>query len=85
MILEGIAMIRTCDLRQKEVINIRNAEKLGYIRDVEINFADGKIDAVIIPKRGGILNFFSTEKEYEILWGDIVKIGKEVVLVDYPE
>ena len=78
-------MIRTCDLRQKEVINIRNAEKLGYIRDVEINFADGKIDAVIVPKRGGILNLFSTEKEYEISWSDIIKVGKEVVLVDYPD
>lgn len=76
-------MIRTCDLRQKEVINIKNAEKLGYIRDVEINFEDGKIDAVIIPKRNGISKLFSSEKEYEILWSDIVKIGKEVVLVRY--
>lgn len=78
-------MVRTYDLRQKEVINIRNAEKLGFIRDVEINFDTGKIDAVIVPKRNGIFKIFSAEKEYEILWSDIVKIGREVVLVDYGE
>lgn len=78
-------MVRTCDLRQKEVINIRNAEKLGFIRDVEIDFDTGKIDAVIIPKRNSIFKIFSSEKEYEILWSDIVQIGREVVLVDYGE
>lgn len=78
-------MFRACDLRQKEVINIRTAEKLGFIRDVEINFDTGKIDALIIPKRKSILKIFSAEKEYEILWTDIIKIGNEVVLVDYGE
>lgn len=78
-------MVRTSDFRQKEVINIRNAEKLGYIRDVDINFETGKVDAVIVPKRTGIFKIFSTEKEYEILWSDIVKIGREVVLVDFFE
>lgn len=78
-------MFRACDLRQKEVINIRTAEKLGFIRDVEINFDTGKIDALIIPKRKSIFKIFSAEKEYEILWTDIIKIGNEVVLVDYGE
>ena len=78
-------MLRTYDLRQKEVINIRTAEKLGFIRDVDINFETGKVDAVIVPKRRGVFSFFSSEKEYEILWSDIVKIGREVVLVDYGE
>ena len=76
-------MVKTRDLRQKEVINIRTAEKLGFIRDVEINFENGKIDAVIVPKRKNLFFLFSSEKEYEILWSDIVKIGEEVVLVDY--
>ena len=76
-------MLRTYNLRQKEVINIRTAEKLGFIRDVEIDFENGKIEAVIIPKRGIISKLFSQKREHEILWSDIVKIGPEVVLVDY--
>ncbi len=75
-------LLRTYNLRQKEVINIRTAEKLGFIRDVEINFEDGSIETVIIPKRGGIFKLFSQEKEYEISWDNIVKIGREIVLVD---
>lgn len=78
-------MLRTYNLRQKEVINIKTAEKLGFIRDVEIDFENGKIEAVIIPKRGIVSKLFSQEREYEILWSDIVKIGPEVVLVEYGE
>ena len=78
-------MLRTYNLRQKEVINIKTAEKLGFIRDVEIDFENGKIEAVIIPKRGIISKLFTQEKEYEISWSDIVKIGPEVVLVEYGE
>lgn len=78
-------MLRTYNLRQKEVININTAEKLGYIRDVEINFENGSVETIIIPKRGVFSKLFSQEREYEILWSDIVKIGKDVVLVKYEE
>ena len=76
-------MLKACDLRQKEVININNAEKLGYIRDVEINFETGVIEAVIIPKKFSILNAFSDKKDYVIEWENIIKVGNEVVLVKY--
>ena len=78
-------MLRTYDLRQKEVINVRTAEKLGFIKDVDINFETGKVDAVIVPKKRRFPGVFLSEKEYEILWSDIIKIGREVVLVDYGE
>ena len=52
-------MVRACDLKQREVINIVTAERLGYITDVDIDFETGKIRSVIIPARYGILGFFS--------------------------
>ena len=78
-------MVRACDLRQKEVINIRTAERMGYINDVEINFETGNIDAIVIPRRKNIFNMISGKKDYVVEWNHIVKIGRELVLVEYRE
>lgn len=74
-------MVRACDLKQREVINIINAERLGYIYDVDIDFETGKINSVIIPGRRGILNLFSKKNDYIIPWDKIITVGRELVLV----
>lgn len=74
-------MVRACDLKQREVINIVNAERLGYIYDVDIDFETGKILSVIIPGKRGFLNFFSKRNDYIIPWDKIITVGRELVLV----
>lgn len=74
-------MIRACDLKQREVINIITAERLGYITDVDIDFETGKIRSVIIPNRRGILGFLSKKNDYVVPWKNIVTVGREIVLV----
>ncbi len=73
-------MVRACDLKQKEVINILDAQILGYICDVDIDFDTGRIRSVIIPSRRRLFNLFK-KKEYIIPWEEIYAVGKEVVLV----
>ncbi len=74
-------MVRACDLKQREVINIVNAERLGYIYDVDIDFETGKILSIIIPGRRGLFNFFSKRNDYIIPWDKIITVGRELVLV----
>lgn len=76
-------MFRSDEFRKKEVINIRTAEKLGFIRDIDVSFESGKIESIIIP--GGLFKFFSKHRDYVIPWECIVKIGPEIVLVDYTD
>lgn len=78
-------MLRACDLRQKEVINVCNASRLGYVYDVEINFETGNIDAIIVPGRSKILGILGKRDDYIIPWDDIVKVGEELVLVELHE
>lgn len=75
-------MLRSCDLRQKEVINIRTAERIGYIEDVDIDFETGRILNVIIPKHR---IFFLKRDDFIIPWESIVLVGNELILVDYCE
>jgi YlmC/YmxH family sporulation protein len=77
-----VIMNRCADLRQKEVINIADGKRLGFLLDLEINLEDGKIEALIIPAGGKILGFFGKDTEIVIPWEKIKKIGEEIILVE---
>ena len=81
MNIQGDFMVRACDLKQREVINIVNAERLGYIYDVDIDFETGKITSIISPGRKSIFGIFSKRNDYIIPWEKIVTVGRELVLV----
>ena len=49
--------MRICDLREKEVINICDGERLGFVEDVEFDLCTGKITHIIIP---GSCKFFDS-------------------------
>lgn len=75
-------MIKASELREKEIINVVDGSKLGMISDIEIDLEEAKIKAIIMPKPGGIMSFFSKANNIIIEWKDIVRIGREVVLVN---
>jgi YlmC/YmxH family sporulation protein len=78
-------MFRACDLRQKEVINICDASRLGYVYDVEINFSTGNVEAIIVPGKNRVLGIFGKRQDYIIPWEKIVQVGADVVLVEVHE
>ncbi|AFS78322.1 putative sporulation protein YlmC/YmxH [Gottschalkia acidurici 9a] len=75
-------MIKASDLREKEVINIRDGTRLGLIEDVEVNLEKGIIEAIIVPGSGSIFSLFSKSRDYIIGWRNITRIGSDVILVD---
>ena len=74
-------MFRGYSLRQKEVISITTAERLGYVRDVEISEKTGNIEAIIVPRKGCFLKRLFTGAELVISWNSIEVVGEEVILV----
>ena len=78
-------MNRSADLRQKEVINISDGRRLGFVCDVEINLEDGKIEAIIIPAGGRLFGILGKDSEFLIPWERIKKIGEDIILVDMDE
>ncbi len=74
-------MFRGYNLRQKEVINISTAERLGYIRDVEISESTGSVEAIIVPRRGCVLRRIFGGGELIIPWSAIETVGEDIVLV----
>lgn len=75
-------MARMYDLRQREVINLSDGARYGFVSDLEINTSDGKIIALIVPGPGRVLGVFGRDQEYRIPWDMISKIGDDIILVD---
>jgi YlmC/YmxH family sporulation protein len=79
---EGEKMISTSDLKEKEIINMVDGRRLGFVSDIEINLEKGRVDAVIVPGPGKFWGFFAKDRDYIITWNDIKKIGIDVILVE---
>ncbi|MDA8194798.1 MAG: YlmC/YmxH family sporulation protein [Thermaerobacter sp.] len=75
-------MLKTSELRMKEVINVVDGCRLGLIGDLELDLEQGRIKAVVILGSGRLLGLFGRERDIVIEWEKIHKIGRDVILVE---
>ncbi|NLI66748.1 MAG: YlmC/YmxH family sporulation protein [Tissierellia bacterium] len=76
-------MLKISEAKMKEVINIANGERLGYIYDFEIDLDKGMIVAMIMASNYKGFNFFTKTNDIVISWEEIVKIGQDTILVNF--
>ena len=76
-------MGRALTFKQKEVINLIDGRRLGYVQDVEADFWTGEITAIVVP---GTSKMFSMGNKGDITipWNKIKKIGDDIILVEIP-
>ena len=77
--------MRICELKQKEVINVTDCRRLGFVGDVDFDICTGRMLAIIVPGPGCLWGFLGREKEYVIPFGDICQIGEDIILGKYQE
>ncbi len=73
--------ITTLDaMKNKEVINISDGRRLGFVVDGQIDIIQGKLISIIVP---GECNFLGISKGEDILipWECIERIGDDIILV----
>lgn len=70
------------DFKHKEVINIKDAKRLGFVQDVTADFETGMIKEIIVPGNNKFFNLFSTGGEVIIPWNCIRRIGEDIILVE---
>ena len=73
---------RFTGLKCKEVVNIADGCRLGYVCDVEVDCKCGKIISIIVPGPGKCFGLLGRHEEYVIPWCDIRQIGDDIILVD---
>ncbi len=70
------------DFKHKEVINICDGRKLGYVQDVCANLKTGSITSIIVPGTSKPFSFLSGNDDIVIPWEKIKCIGENVILVE---
>lgn len=73
---------RVRELQKKEVINLSNGKRLGFVYDAEINLQTGILESLIVPCRNSIFRFFFKYEELIIDFDKIKKIGDDIILVE---
>lgn len=77
--------MKISEFQTKDVVNVLDGKRLGQVTDLEINLKHGRIDAIVVPGQGKFFGFFGNGNDVVIPWRNIVKIGKDVVLVRLDE
>lgn len=67
-------------LREKDVVNVCDGKKVGYICDILIDCDCGKICALYVSDR--FFGFTAQKSPAKIPWDKIVCIGEDTVLCD---
>ena len=70
------------DFKHKEVININNGKRMGYVQDVCADLESGAITSIIVPGENKITNMCTNKNDIMIPWEKIHCIGEDTILVD---
>jgi len=73
---------RGMDFKNKEVINIKDGKKLGFVQDVCADLETGKITSIIVPGGNKLISMFTDDNDIVITWEKIKCIGEEIILVE---
>lgn len=69
------------ELRCREVINLCDGGRLGYVNDLKIDLFSGRITALLLPPAGGVLGMLGRGEELCVPWDCIERIGEDIILV----
>lgn len=73
--------IRFSELRCREVVNVCDGARLGYVSDIDIDPNCGRVCALIVPGKYRFFGLLGREDDRVIPWDRIETIGEDIVLV----
>lgn len=71
------------ELRRKEVINIRNGLRIGFVSDVEIDLCNARIVSIIIYGRLKFFGLLGRHEDIIIKWENVDVVGEDTILVNF--
>lgn len=74
-------MARLRTLKKKEVINLEDGRRIGYVHDADVDLQDGSIKALIVRVRSSYLTGEGRNRELIIPYDRVVRSGGDVVIV----
>lgn len=73
---------RIGELRCKEVINVLDGSRYGYVGDAEVDLKTGQIQTLIVPGRLRLFGLLGREAERVFPWSAVRRFGEDIILVE---
>ncbi|MBP3692479.1 MAG: YlmC/YmxH family sporulation protein [Clostridia bacterium] len=71
------------ELRDKQVVCIKDGTILGYVCDVEVDIHNGCLVSIIIFTKKGMFSGIGKNDDIIIPWSNIEVIGQDTILVNW--
>ena len=74
---------RLVEMREKQVVCIKDGTILGFVGDVEVDTCSGKLVSIVIFGRKRCFGLFGRENDCRVPWESIEVIGEDSILVNF--
>ena len=71
-------------LQEKEVINICDGRRLGFVGDLELKVPEGEVKALIVFGPCRFFGLFGRGEDFYGPWACGPRVGDDIILIDTP-
>ena len=75
---------RVSELRYKEIINVSDGSRYGWVGDVEVDLDSGQARALVVPGRLRLFGLLGREEDRVFPWEAVRRFGADTILVETP-
>ena len=75
---------RVSELRYKEIINVSDGRRYGWVGDVEVDLESGQVRALVVPGRLRLFGLLGREEDRVFPWEAVRRFGADTILVETP-
>lgn len=75
---------RVSELRYKEIINVSDGSRYGWMGDVEVDLESGQVRALVVPGRLRLFGLLGREEDRVFPWEAVRRFGADTILVETP-
>lgn len=72
---------KLCDLQRKELVNVKDGTKIGYVDDAIIDIDTATVQSLVVYGRLKLFGLLGRQPDIIIPWCDIQIIGEDTILV----
>ena len=73
---------RVSELRYKEIINVSDGSRYGWVGDVEVDLESGQVRALVVPGRLRLFGLLGREEDRVFPWEAVRRFGADTILVE---
>ena len=73
---------RIAELQYKEVIDISDGTRYGFVEDVELDPDRGAIESIVVGGRSRLFGLLGREPDQVFPWPSVKRFGEDIILVE---